>query len=367
MPLSFVNRILRLFLVIGTIISGFIISYYVMKYTYPFIFSILIAMLINPLVNLFEYKIHLPRALSVFLSILLIMAAIAGLITLLIMELISGTTYMAEQIPRHFETLVSICQQLIVDSIIPIYQKLSIILSGLESYQQTAILDNIRTLADSFATKGGTILETILTTIPAELSKLPNYITVFIFTLLGTFFISKDWYKLTGLVKKVAPETLIISSSDVITGLKKALFGFIKAQLTLISITALIVLVGLIILQVEHATTIALIIGMVDLLPYLGTGIIFLPWIIYTFLTGNYSFTIGLCVLFIIVVLQRQLMEPKVLSSNIGLHPLATLVSIFVGFQLWGLLGLIIGPSLLVIVNTLYQSGVLYRLWLFIW
>src|SRR5699024_5835394 len=116
--------------------------------------------------------------------------------------------------------------------------------------------------------------------------------------------------------------------------LKKALLGYLKAQLTLISITGAIVFVGLLILHVDYALTIAVATGLIDLLPYLGTGIVFVPWIIYMFFTGNYFLTIGLAVLYAIVLIQRQIMEPKIVSSNIGLDPLATLIAIFVGIQL---------------------------------
>ena len=143
-----------------------------------------------------------------------------------------------------------------------------------------------------------------------------------------------------------------------IIDLKKALFGFLKAQLTLISITTVIILIGLLILRVDYAITIALVTGLVDILPYLGTGLIFVPWIIYELITGNINFAIGLGVLYIIVLVQRQIMEPKVLSSNIGMDPLATLISLFVGFKLIGFLGLIIGPVTLVILTTLHKANV---------
>ena len=123
------------------------------------------------------------------------------------------------------------------------------------------------------------------------------------------------------------------SGKRVFLDLKKALFGFIKAQATLISITTVIVLIGLLILRVNYAITIALIIGLVDILPYLGTGIVFVPWIIYAAVSGDVPFAIGLSVLYIVVLVQRQIMEPKVLSSSIGLDPLATLVALFVGFK----------------------------------
>lgn len=83
-----------------------------------------------------------------------------------------------------------------------------------------------------------------------------------------------------------------------------------------------------------------------------------MPWIIYTFTTGNISFAVGLSVLYLVVIVQRQIMEPKILSSSIGLDPLATLIALFVGFKLIGFLGLIVGPILLVIIRTLHSAGV---------
>ena len=128
----------------------------------------------------------------------------------------------------------------------------------------------------------------------------------------------------------------------------------------------MIILIGLFILRVDYAVTIALITGFVDLLPYVGTGLIFVPWIIYQAITGNIGLAIGLAVLYVVVLVQRQLMEPKVLSSNIGLDPLATLIALFIGFKLIGFLGLIVGPVALVILTTLHRANVFRDLWTFI-
>ncbi|MEM5598483.1 AI-2E family transporter [Niallia circulans] len=134
------------------------------------------------------------------------------------------------------------------------------------------------------------------------------------------------------------------------------MFGFLKAQLTLVSITTVIILIGLLILRVDYAITIALLTGIVDIIPYLGTGLIFVPWIIYEIITGQIVLAIGLSVLYIIVLVQRQIMEPKILSSNIGLDPLATLIALFVGFKLFGFIGLIVGPVSLVIVTSCIEQ-----------
>ena len=184
--------------------------------------------------------------------------------------------------------------------------------------------------------------------------------------MLATFFISKDWYKFKATLKTILPQKVRTSGQKISEELKKALLGFIRAQATLISITTTIVLIGLLILRVDYAITIALLIGLVDILPYLGTGLVFVPWIIYLAFSGSLPLAIGLGVLYLIVLIQRQVMEPKVLSSSIGLDPLATLISLFIGYKLLGFLGLAAGPVALVILRTLHSAGVYEDLWNFV-
>src|SRR5690606_7893419 len=89
-------------------------------------------------------------------------------------------------------------------------------------------------------------------------------------------------------------------------------------------------------------------VGIVDLIPYLGTGFILWPWTIIAFLFGSTELGIGLIILYVVVVIQRNIVEPKILSANIGLDPLSTLIAIYLGFQFFGALGLILGPVLLI-------------------
>ena len=105
---------------------------------------------------------------------------------------------------------------------------------------------------------------------------------------------------------------------------------------------------------------------MVDLLPYLGTGIIFVPWIFYELINDNYFLAIGLSVLFIVIVVQRQIMEPKIMSTNLGISPLVSLISIFVGLQIFGFIGLLIGPICAVLAHTLHKANVFHSVWTYI-
>ncbi|MNW57155.1 hypothetical protein D3C74_349350 [compost metagenome] len=201
-----------------------------------------------------------------------------------------------------------------------------------------------------------------LTAIVNVLTSLPNIGVIATVILLSVFFMSNNWDKDTKIIARVIPAPLRTITSQIWNDLQKALSGYLRSQFIMISITALIVFIGLLVLKVDSPFTYALIIGIVDLLPYLGVGTIMIPWLLYAFLTGSVSLGIGLSILFVIILVARQLIEPKVLSSNVGLEPLPTLISTFVGLKLFGVLGLIIGPVTLVIAAAITRAGVINNL-----
>lgn len=362
----YVDRFLRFLIVIAIVALGAAAAYYAATLTYPFIIAFFIAFLINPVVDLLERKVKMPRWLAVSATLIVLFAAVAGLVTLLIAEIVSGTQYLANVVPEKFQALVAYIESFAANQLIPLYQDLAVLFKSLNADQQDTIMQNIQAVGTQIATTVGEFIQRVLQNIPQLIAWLPNAATVFIFSLLATFFISKDWHRLMRMAQRWLPAKARTSGKTVFLDLKRALFGFIKAQATLISITTVIVLIGLLILRVDYAITIALIIGFVDILPYLGTGIVFVPWIIYAAISGDIPFAIGLGVLYIVVLVQRQIMEPKVLSSSIGLDPLATLIALFVGFKLLGFLGLIAGPVALVIIRTLHSANVFRDIWRFI-
>lgn len=364
--LQYVYSLLRLLLIVAITFLGLSISYYISTLTYPFIIAVIISMFINPLVNVLEQRCRLPRGFAVIISLILLICLIAGILVLLVAEIVTGTTYLAKVVPGHLELLAVYIETFFVTKIIPIYNQLTSYFNSLESNQQQSIISNFQNIGEQVASSVGNFIKGFLENIPAMISWLPNAATVIIFSLLATFFISKDWYKFKSTVSVLLPQKAKSSGRTITEELRKALIGFVRAQATLISITAAIVLIGLLILRVDYAITIALLIGLVDILPYLGTGLVFVPWIVYLAFSGGIPLAIGLGVLYLIVMIQRQIMEPKVLSSNIGLDPLATLISLFIGYKLIGFLGLIVGPVTLVVLKTLKSAGVYDDMWKFI-
>ncbi|RAS82485.1 sporulation integral membrane protein YtvI [Priestia endophytica] len=356
----------RILLVVSLTILSFWFLYHLSHLIYPFIIAFILSLMINPFVNLLENRLRFPRSLAILTTLLLLFCSVAGILVLLFTEIVAGAEYLAKSVPQNFTHLVLYIEQFLGEQIIPLYNKLSSFFNSLENEQQIAMMTNIQNVGDTLSETVGTFIQRFLQSIPIVFTWLPNAATFFIFSLLATFFISKDLNKLKGKINKVFPPKVKKSLRTIVIELKFALTGFLKAQLTLISITTIIVLIGLLILRIDYAITIALIVGFVDLLPYLGTGVILVPWALYSFLSGNNALGIGLLVLYVVVAVQRQIMEPKVLSSSIGIDPLATLIAVFIGFQLFGFFGLIIGPTSLVLFNTIHKVGVFHHLLAFI-
>ncbi|MCL5290826.1 MAG: sporulation integral membrane protein YtvI [Bacillota bacterium] len=146
--------------------------------------------------------------------------------------------------------------------------------------------------------------------------------------------------------------------SVVLSELRVATIGFFQAQVILSSITYVMSLIGLFILDVKHAFAIALVVLIVDILPILGVGSALIPWATFSLASGDTFLAVGLVILFVIITVVRRIVEPKVLGDRIGLGTLPTLISIWVGFKLLGVAGVLIGPLLLILIKALIKAGV---------
>lgn len=360
------HMIIRLLIVSILAIVGWFVFYSFIRLTFPFLIAAVLAIFINPIVSFLEKKVRIPRPFAVLVGIIFMFGIVGGIITLIIWKVIDGIRYLSQLIPAQIESTSSAVQTYFNEEILPLWYQGMGFIDNLNTTQRTALEDGIEQIGVQFATILGAIGQTLANSLSNVVSALPLTLTVLIFILLALYFISKDWNRFRVSLRKKLPPNLLKSTSHVVSDLKTKVVGFAYAQLILISITAGVNLIGFIILKVEHPLTIALIVGLVDLLPYLGTGIILVPWAIFSVLTGEGFFGIGLLILYGITILLRQLVEPKVLSSNLGLNPLATLISLFVGLQLFGIIGLIIGPVGLVVFQSLYKAKALDGIWRFI-
>ncbi len=356
-------RCLRFLIVVGCTILTYFTLKYIIIYFFPFLIALLFSFFLHPLVTFFENKLRFPRIFATFFIVCFVFMLMSGIVFFMITEFIQGTTYLAIKIPDHFQTFVTQFELLLTNKLVPWYEQLSSFVKSLNTSQQSTINDNIQQFTTHLTTAGTLFFKNLFLKIPAVLSMIPYSITMIIFTIIATILVTNDWFILKNLAHRIVPIQLRDISENMLKYFEKSLFGYIKAQFILITISACITLIGLLFLDINHALTITVIIAIVDLLPLIGTGIIFIPWIGYLFFTAHYPLTIGLTIIYIAIILTRQILEPKIISANIGVSPLITLLAIFMSIQLWGIFGVLITPFILVTINTCYRAGVFQSIW----
>jgi sporulation integral membrane protein YtvI len=336
-------------------------AYVAIPLIYPFLFGWLVAYFLNPLVNLFQRKARLPRWLSVTLSMLIFLGAAIAAITLLVTNIVIEMGGLAETLQSKINDWMEEFNSFIHSSFFQeIVSRWNNFYEQNPNYQDT-INKNLTSTASSLADFSKLAISYLFDRLISLLTSLPNIAALMIIVLLATFFISKDWHRIVIRYSGMFSKTILKAASLVRTDLQKALFGYLRAQLILVSLTALVVIIGLIVLRVDYAITIGLLTGVADLMPYLGTGTVMVPWILYVFFAqGNIYLGVGLSILYGVILVVRQIMEPKVLASSVGLDPLATLIAMFVGLQLFGFAGLFIGPVTLVILSAFYRARIFH-------
>ncbi len=362
-----IGRALRLLWVIFWTFVIFWSAQLAIPLLYPFLYGLMIAFMINKPVHILEKKTRLPRWVSVAIVLLFFIFMIIGSFTLVVTQVVIEITHLITVLPMYIEDATHYVKVFITKEIIAnFYNNAQEYYFSLDKNYQLQIEEYIGVGLTKIAKAGTFFINAILHGLQTFLTSLPNAATVLVISLLAAFFISKDFYRFQEKLMSFMPLFIQNRIGTVTDDLKQALLGFIRAQLTLISITGMIVIVGLLILRVKYAFTIGIITGIVDLLPLLGTGFVFVPWIIYLFIKGNFNLVIGLSILYGVVLIQRQIMEPKIVADSIGLDPLITLIALFVGLQLFGVAGLILGPVAVVVINALINARVFQDLWTYV-
>lgn len=243
------------------------------------------------------------------------------------------------------------------ETILPLWHEFLRTIDQFDSGGTSPLSEGINQLGTSISNIVGNVGQAALDVVANILIGLPSFLVAFLFIILSIYFMGKSWSFYQSVYDRHVPRKVRSKGKEFVQATRIRLFGFIRAQLILMVVTALIVFVGLLILNVENAWMLAIVVGIAELLPYLGTGTILIPWFIYLFVTGDMSGGLGIAILYVIIVIVRQMLEPKVLSSNMNLNPVAVLISLFAGLQLFGAFGLFLGPVLLVLIVILNDIG----------
>lgn len=197
------------------------------------------------------------------------------------------------------------------------------------------------------------VMDFLLKLASTVLSQVPRSALSLATAVISAFMFSVKLPKIRAGVKKRQLPEKFRPWLDTLRHLKSALFGWLKAQLKLSSITWALVTGGFLLLRVRFAPLWALVVAAVDAFPILGTGTILIPWSLVSFFQGDYLRAFCLLGLYLLAVLTRSVLEPRLVGSQLGLDPLVTLMALYVGYRLFGLPGMILAPMLAVTASRL--------------
>jgi sporulation integral membrane protein YtvI len=353
-----VGQLLRLLLIISILVVSVLLFLWSFPLIYPFLLGWLLAYALNPLVDLLHRRARLPRWLAVTVILLLFTSAMLTILSALVMRLVSEIMNLSGSLQGLVTWIEKSFNNLLNSPVIQdLINRINDFYKHNPNYKET-INSSISNTAQAITHAGTSLISLFFNGIVNFLSSLPTVATITVVVLLASFFISKDWNRYRLRARDWFPSGMIRRVGAVWKDLQRALFGYLRAQFIMISITAVVVIIGLLILKVDNALSIGVLIGFVDLLPYLGVGAAMIPWLAYNFLIGDWRLGTGLSILYGIMLVARQFIEPKVLASSVGLDPLPTLIAMFVGLNLFGIIGLIIGPVTIVVLTACHRANV---------
>lgn len=327
-------------------IAIFLFAKYALVYFLPFIIAWGIAYLVRPMAKELRKRTKISFKLCSFFLVFLIVAAVFSILFLVISRvfyeiwgflqlLVDNSEIIADYFGKFFD----------------FFNSLSDKISALNEIQNTEMLATLKeNIAVIIKGIGTSLLERLVSGIPTVLSDvavaLPNALLFVLITLVSCFYFSIDIDYLHLKIKKILPRKII---ELLRTAKKRASFGFkkyIKAYLVLFVLTFAELFIGFLILGIEYALALSMLIAFVDFLPVFGTPAILIPWGVIALFMGNNFVGIGLFVLCTVIVVIRQIIEPKILGSSLGVHPLIILVSLYWGYRVWGFAGMILLPIL---------------------
>lgn len=335
-------------LILLSIITLFLF-FFVLPISIPLVVAFFSALMLNPLIRLIERRLKVGRKISVIIIyfVFLVSLGLFGYFT--VTSVIKQLVALAENIPDYIVQI----NHLLLDW----GDALERFMTDLPTEFVNEVNAGIRSSVDSLTSLLRENFQ--VGKVAAIVATIPNYIVSFLVYLIALFLFMLELPILTKHFYNLFTESSAEKIQFMTARLKHVSVGFIKGQLLVSLIILAVSLIGLFIIVPEYAIIMSLIIWIIDLIPIIGSIIVLAPWSIYMFLTGSTFMGIQLAILAIILLAIRRTVEPKVMGVQIGLSPLATLISMYIGLKLFGLFGFIIGPIIVIVFTSAKEVGII--------
>lgn len=316
----------------------------------PIFWGFIIFMLIEPFAR-FLNKRGFKKIIATTISALLFILVVAGVLAASGVIFTQQILGFLDNLPHYTDTLQDNINQAIlfleteIDALSPeILAKVQEFTQNITSKLMTLIGALFKGLVTSLTFISGTLMSTLFNLGMA---------------LILAFFLSVEISTWKRLANEKTPSTFKKAFEFLRVNVIKGIVTYIKSQIKLVSLTFGIVFISLLILGVKNAFTLALICGIVDVLPLLGVSAFFIPWITYSFIVGDTVFAIWLTAILALVLIVRQILEPKITGESLGVSAFTMLSAMIISLSLFGFMGVILSPVIIILVKALYDQGYL--------
>jgi len=321
-----------------------------LMYFMPFVIAAVIALIANPFVKFLERKVKLVRKAGTAFVIIVVLGLVVLVCYFVIAKLISEVIGFVTTMPELWETTGKTLKEVTMN-FDRYFKKMPVDLQN----WLNGIGENIGEYMTNWFQNSGTSAAESASNFAKNLPL--AIIGTIMFILASYLFLAEKDY-VVKVYQKVFPAKFQERWNLVYKTMKTAVGGYFKAQFKIMGVVCVILFIGFVIVDVKYAFLIALLIALLDFLPFFGTGTVMWPWAVIAFFQNDYKLAIGLIITWAISQFVRQLIQPKMLGDSIGLEPIPTLVLLYLGFRVGGALGLIIAVPVGMIVINLYKAGV---------
>ena len=332
------ERIRRATYIVALIIGVTLVAYVFMKHVFfvilPFLIAWFVAFLMRPL------SVHLSARLKIKPNIVRLFLTV-GVIAVLIGLSALGVWLISRELKSLIERLG---EGGAVEDFITRLTSSGGLISRIFGDFSEYVSDVVYNITMSLLSSLGGALSTVVSLVPKAL-------LFILITVISCIYFALDLERINYTAKKLLPQRIFTAAVRLKDGFLKIFAKYIRSYILLMLITFGEMVAGLFILRAPYPILLAAVIAVLDLLPVIGVGTVLLPWAVWCFISGNTPLGIGLSVLFVFHSVLREILEPKILGKNLGVHPILTLIILYVGYSVFGFMGLLLVPVLTVLLN----------------
>ena len=317
-------------------------------FLFPFTLALFFSILTQPFSRFLQKKLKFSQKIATIVSIILFLVIFLAFISLSALRL-SGEIY---KLSINLNKYSKDFQSLWNHTIDRVYSLLGYFPEGFDEQVKSSI--------NGFIRMGTSKLGSFINSLINFITSITTIILYICITILSTFFISLDKKKIMTFLEQQFPETWIKKVYNIKREMFNVLGSYIRAQIILMTICFFELLISFNILSflkfnLPYPLIFSIIICIIDALPILGAGAVLLPWSLISFATGDIKLGLALLGIYFLVLSVRQMLEPKLISQNLGVHPLVTLISMYSGFKFFGVIGFLIGPVVMIILKNVFS------------